>query len=68
MTPHANTYSQNSSRPKLRGSHHLPPSSIFYVWSQVLHPNVILSWDLQVGGLKILEIKTLMILEAHNFF
>jgi hypothetical protein len=32
-----------------------------------LHPNVILSWDSQVGNLEIPKIGTLVILEAHNF-
>ncbi len=52
---------------ELGGSHHLPPYSIFYAWPWDLHPNVILSWDSQVGSFEILEIGTLAILEAHNF-
>ncbi len=44
------TDSQNSSRLKLGGSHHLPPYSILYVWPWGLHPNVILSKDSQVGN------------------
>jgi hypothetical protein len=45
-----------------------PPSPLYYslcmaTWQ---HPNVILSQDSQVGSPKILEIKLLAILEAHN--
>jgi hypothetical protein len=44
--------SQDSSRPELGGSHHLPPYSILYAcpWGQ--HPNGILSQDSQVKVLK----------------
>jgi hypothetical protein len=45
----ANTDSQNSPRPKLEGSHHLPPYNILCAWSHDQHPNVILSWDSQMG-------------------
>jgi len=47
--PRANTDSQDSPRPGLGGSHHLPPYSILYAWPQGQHPNVILSWNSQVG-------------------
>ncbi len=40
--------SQDSPRPGLRGSHHLPPYNILYVMSRHLHPND-LSWDSQGG-------------------
>ncbi len=45
----ANIGSQDSSRPRLGGSHHLPPYSTLYAWPQDQHPNVILSQDSQVG-------------------
>jgi hypothetical protein len=44
-----NTDSLDSSRPRLGGSHHLPPYSIFYVCPQHLHPNGFLSRDSQGG-------------------
>jgi hypothetical protein len=47
--PWANTNSQGSPRLGLRGSQNLPPYSILYVWPRDQHPNVILSWDSQVG-------------------
>jgi hypothetical protein len=50
--PWANTNSQDSPRPKLGGNHHLPPYSILCAWPWDQHPNVILSWDFQVGVLK----------------
>ncbi len=45
----ANTDSQNSPRPGLEGSHHLPPYGILYAWPHGQHSNVILSRDSQVG-------------------
>jgi hypothetical protein len=65
--PQANMDSQDSPRPRLRGSHHLPPYSILYVWPQGQHPNVILFRDSQVGSFEIPKIKTLATLEAHKF-
>jgi hypothetical protein len=41
--PWANTNSQDSSRPGLEGSHHLPLYSILCAWPRDQHPNVILS-------------------------
>jgi hypothetical protein len=51
---------------ELGGSHHLSPYSILCAlpWGQ--HPNVILSWDSQVGSPEILEIGIPATLEAHN--
>jgi hypothetical protein len=46
--PLANMDSQDSPRPRLGGSHHLPPYSILCAWPQDQHPNVILSQDSQV--------------------
>jgi hypothetical protein len=45
--------SQDSPRPKLRGSHHLPPYSIFYVIPSHPHPNGFLSRDSQGGVSKL---------------
>jgi len=59
--------SQDSPRPGLGGSHHLPLYIIFYAWPHGLHPNVILSWDSQGGSFEIPEIGIPIILEAHNF-
>jgi hypothetical protein len=50
--PWTNTNSQNSPQLGLRGSHHLPPYSVLYVWPWDQHPNVILSQDSQTGVLK----------------
>jgi hypothetical protein len=36
----------------LGGSHHLPPYITLCAWPRDQHPNVILSWDSQVGVLK----------------
>jgi hypothetical protein len=43
--PRTNTDSQDSPRPGLGGSHHLPPYNILYAWPRGQHPNVILSQD-----------------------
>jgi len=59
--------SQNSSQLGLGGSHHLPAYNIIYVWPWGLHPNVILSWDSQVGNIEISGIGFPTTLEAHNF-
>ncbi len=50
--PRANTNSQDSPRPGLGGSHHLPPYNILCAWPWHQHPNVILSKDSQMGVLK----------------
>jgi hypothetical protein len=44
-----NSNSQDSPRPGLGGSHHLPPYSILCTSPRGPHPNDILSWDSQVG-------------------
>jgi hypothetical protein len=64
--PRAYTDSQDSPRPRLGGSHHLPLYSILHAWPRGLHSNVILSWDSQVENPEILEIGTLTTLETHN--
>ncbi len=68
--PWANMDSQNSPRPGLRGSHHLPPYNIPCARPRGLNPNVILTRDSQLGSLeipKIPKIGTPTTLEAHNF-
>ncbi len=47
--PRAISNSQDSPRPKLGGSHHLPPYSILSSSPQGPHPNGILSRDSQAG-------------------
>ncbi len=44
-----NTNTQDSPRPTLGGSHHLPPYSILCVCPRDLHPNGLFSRDSQVG-------------------
>jgi hypothetical protein len=44
-----NTNTQDSSRPGLGGSHHLPPYSIFWTSPRGPHPNDFLSPDSRVG-------------------
>jgi hypothetical protein len=44
-----NTDTQDSPRPGLGGSHHLPPYSILCDCPRNTHPNGFLSWDSQVG-------------------
>jgi hypothetical protein len=44
-----NTDTQDSPRPGLRGSHHLPPYNILCTSPRGPHPNGFLSWDSQVG-------------------
>jgi len=58
--------SQDSPRPGLGGSHHLPPYSILCVWPQDQHPNVIIL-GLPNGSPKIPTIRSLATLGAHNF-
>jgi hypothetical protein len=48
-----NTTSLDSPRPRLGGSHHLPPYSILCITSRRLHPNGFLSRDSQSGVLKL---------------
>jgi len=45
----SNTDTQDSPRPKLGGSHHLPPYNIFYTSPRGPHPNGFLSRDSQMG-------------------
>jgi hypothetical protein len=52
-TSHGHFYTQDSPRPRLRGSHHLPPYSILCSSPPRLHPNDSFSQDSQVGVLKL---------------
>jgi hypothetical protein len=48
-----NTNTQDSSRPRLGGNHHLPLYSILYGWPRSPHLNGFLSRDSQMGILKL---------------
>jgi hypothetical protein len=62
-----NSDTQDSPRPRLGGSHHLPPYNILYNSQHGPHPNGFFSWDSQVGGsLEIPTPGTLATMEAHN--
>ncbi len=65
--PHVYTNSKDSSWPRLGGSHHLPPYSIFCYQPRGLHPNVIFSQDSQVESPEISKIGTFGTLKSHNF-
>jgi len=52
-TSHEHFHTQDSPRPGLGGSHHLPPYIIFCVSPRRLHPNGPFSRDSQVGVLKL---------------
>jgi hypothetical protein len=51
-----NTDTQDSPRPGLGGSHHLPPYSILCGWPRSLHPNGSFSRDSQVGVPKLSQV------------
>jgi len=51
-----NMDTQNSPRPGLGGSHHLPPYSILYTSPQDSHPNDFLFQDSQLGVSKLLRL------------
>jgi len=55
-TSHGHFYTQDSPRPGLGGSHHLPPYSILYNSPPRLRPNGSFSRDSQVGVLKLSRI------------
>jgi hypothetical protein len=65
--PWANSDSQNSPRPRLGGSHHLPPYSIFYGWPHDQHPKCHFVLGLPSGSPEIPTIGILATLGAHNF-
>ncbi len=62
-----NTDTQDSPRPGLEGSHHLPPYSILCGWPRSLHPNGFSLPGLPSGSPKIPPDGTLATLEPHNF-
>ncbi len=51
-----NTDTQDSPRPGLGGSHHLPPYSILCDWPRRLHPNGFFSRDSRVGVPKLSQV------------
>jgi hypothetical protein len=57
--PRATLDSLDSPRPGLRGTHHLPPYSIFYVSPLQLHPNGTFSRDSQSGVPKLSQFRLL---------
>jgi len=63
----SNTDTLNSPRPRLGGSHHLPPYSILCGWPQSLHPNGFSLPGLPSGSLEIAPIGIFTTLEPHNF-
>ncbi len=62
-----NTDTQDSPRPGLGGSHHLPPYIILCGWPRSLHPNGFSLSGLPSGSLEIPPTGTLATLEPHNF-
>ncbi len=56
-TSHGHLDTQDSPRPGLRGSHHLPPYSILYSSPPRLHPNGSFSRDSQVGVPKLSRVR-----------
>ncbi len=62
-----NTDIQDSPRPRLGGSHHLPPYSILYTSPRSPHPNGFSLSGLLRGSPKIAPTGTPTTLEPHNF-
>jgi hypothetical protein len=58
-TCHGHLDTQDSPRPGLGGSHHLPPYSILCGWSRRLHPNGTFCWDSQNGVPKLSRVGVL---------
>jgi hypothetical protein len=54
---------QDSSRPGLEGSHHLPLYSILYVCPRDLHPNEFFVPGLPSGSSEIAQVRTLTTLD-----
>jgi hypothetical protein len=55
-TCHGHLDTQDSPRPGLGGSHHLPPYSILCDWSRRLHPNGTFCWDSRNGVPKLSQV------------
>jgi hypothetical protein len=62
-----NTDTQDSLRPELGGSHHLPPYSIPCGWPRSLHPNDFSLLGLPSGSPEIPPAGTPATLDPHNF-
>ncbi len=62
-----NTDTQDSPRPKLGGSHHLPLYNILCGWPRSPHPNGFFLLGLSNGSLEIAPTGTAATLEPHNF-
>ncbi len=62
-----NSDTQDSPRPELGGSHHLPPYSILYASSRGPHPNGLFVPRLPSGNPEIATTRTSTTLRAHNF-
>jgi hypothetical protein len=62
-----NTDTQDSPRPELGGSHHLPPYNILCGWPRNLHPNGFSLPGLPSGSPEIPPAGTPATLEPHNF-
>jgi len=58
---------QDSSRPVLTGSHHLPPYSILCTSPRGPHPNDFSFSGLPLGSPEIAPVRTSTTLEPHNF-
>ncbi len=63
----SNTNTQDSSRPRLGGSHHLPPYSILCASPRGPHPNGSFVPGLPSGSPEITTTGTFATLRAHNF-
>jgi hypothetical protein len=63
----SNTDTQDSPRPRLGGSHHLPPYSILCTSPRGPHPNGFSLSGLPNGSFEIAPTGTLATLEPHNF-
>jgi hypothetical protein len=62
-----NTDTQDSPRPGLGGSRHLPPYSIFCTSPWGLYPNGFSLLGFPSGSLEIVPARTATTLEPHNF-
>ncbi len=62
-----NMDTQDSPRPGLGGSHHLPPYSILCSWPRNPHPNGFFVPGLPSDSPEIAQVGTLATLEPYNF-
>ncbi len=63
----SNTDTQDSPLPRLGGSYHLAPYSIFCGYPQDPHPNGLFVPGLPSGNPEIAQVGTFATLEPHNF-